>query len=313
MTVRRCAPSLFLLVMSACASAPQGETDQAIEDSMAERRANQAAIQRDQDRFEKILLNLDKSMDKYVESIVTSGIERVDRRTTGLESYIRETVDKHYASLLHAADDASIPGNQAIAVAALGFSDRPESLSPMVNAVHSADPTVSNNAVFGLSMLRDPRTPPHLIARIVEDRQADERSRIMAAWCLFRLQERLTDPKPVYDKWLEILSQPELTDPWILITSLRGISRSRNPEHAPFAEKLVSHPTPKVREAAAACLGYLGNRESHTALLTRISPAETNPNVRLAARKALQALAGNIDRGYDVREWQRVFETQSGG
>ena len=49
------------------------------------------------------------------------------------------------------------------------------------------------------------------------------------------------------------------------------------------------------------------------ALIARLGPVETNANVRLAVRKALQALAGGIDRGYDVKEWRRVFETGSQG
>ena len=111
-----------------------------------------------------------------------------------------------------------------------------------------------------------------------------------------------------------VLADPEAgTEPWILIQALRGLGRLRNGEHAPAAVPYLTHPTPMVRLAAAVSLGYLRNRDVNEALIARLGPVETNANVRLAVRKALQALAGGIDRGYDVKEWRRVFETGSQG
>ena len=41
---------------------------------------------------------------------------------------------------------------------------------------------------------------------------------------------------------------------------------------------------------------------------SRVRPSEAVPNVRLHARKALQALAGHVDYGYDVGAWRKAFE-----
>lgn len=99
-------------------------------------------------------------------------------------------------------------------------------------------------------------------------------------------------------------------DPEILTPVVRAVGLFRNPDHARFVEPLTRHRTPSVRMNAAIALGRMGNQASHKVLLKLIQPAETNPNVRLAARKALQALAGNIDAGYDVEMWKSLFARQ---
>ncbi len=81
----------------------------------------------------------------------------------------------------------------------------------------------------------------------------------------------------------------------------------RNPDHAQFMEPFTKHQTPTIRRNAAIALGRMGNQESHKVLLKMIGQRESNLNVRLAARKALQALAGNMDGGYDVEKWKTLF------
>jgi HEAT repeat protein len=231
---------------------------------------------------------------------------------------LRTTVDKHFDALVAVADQGVDPVNRARAVGALGFASTrgPESgiardiLTPLLNALRADDATVVTNAVFALGVLADPRTPVDPLARIIEDPQQPPSSRIGAAWSLLNIQEALHQPQQVQPVWMRLLADPKTnTDPWILIQALRGLGRLRDPALAPVAEPFLQHPTPLVREAAAVALGFLGNRDSHRALLARLSAEETNANVRLAVRKALQALAGQVDRGYDVDQWRRVFES----
>ena len=63
-----------------------------------------------------------------------------------------------------------------------------------------------------------------------------------------------------------------------------------------------------MRTATAIAIGRLGDLRGTEALYTLLGREEPNENVRLAARKALQALAGGEDRGYDVDEWRKVFD-----
>ena len=65
----------------------------------------------------------------------------------------------------------------------------------------------------------------------------------------------------------------------------------------------------QVKEpAAVVAQGKIKNQESFPVLLELIKESETNENVRLVARKSLKALAGGVDRGYDVELWQRLFQ-----
>ena len=108
--------------------------------------------------------------------------------------------------------------------------------------------------------------------------------------------------------YAEALSRPiDHYEPTILVSLIRGMGKGRNPEQAEIVVKYASHPTAKIRETVANALGRMKNPDSAEALLALLSVSETNPNVRLASRKALQALAGDVDRGYDVEEWRKVF------
>lgn len=315
MTQIRLFSSLLACALAAgCASAPKGQMDPSIEEAIIKRRAQEEALRKRQEDFDKVIMDLDKSMDSYVEATVNSEFQRAERRAAGLDDYLRKTVAKQFDRLIRAADDPTNPNYRAKAVAALGFSGRQEALDPILNAIRDEDPVIVTAAAFALGVLKDPRTPPQVLVELVEDSGRSEEQRIGAAWSLFQVQGALHDAQPVYQVWMRLLSAPQgELPPWIAIQALRGLSRSREPANATYAEPYLTAPTPLVREMTCICLGYLGNRDSHVVLLTRIGPEETNPNVRLAARKALQALAGNIDRGYDVSEWRRVFRTKADG
>ena len=287
--------------------------DPALEEASLRKRAEQQRLINLQENFDKVLLDLDKAMDSYATAMLNSDFQRAERRATGIYEFIGKAVAKHFDSLVHAADDTTKPLYRARAVGALGFSERPEALDPLLNAVRDSDPVVATNAAFALGILKDPRTPPSVLADRVEDASLSNRERLGSANSLFQLQGALHDPSGIYPVWQRVLGEPAgEVDPFLLVVALRGLSRSRDAQHAKLAEGFIAHPTPMVREMSAICLGYLGDRDSHVVLLTRLEPQENNPNVRLAARKALQALAGNIDRGYDVGQWRKVFQTRNG-
>ena len=61
-------------------------------------------------------------------------------------------------------------------------------------------------------------------------------------------------------------------------------------------------------EAAALALGRMNAQKHWRDLLALMEPSESVQNVRLHARKALAALAGNKDYGYDLAAWRKVFD-----
>lgn len=302
----------FLLVplafFASCGSTPT-KPDEAIEKRFLDSEQEREQLRLRRQAFETVLQTTDSVLERYTAARLDSGSPKSDKMAERLERHLSLQVEKHFAQFIHAANDASLPRNQAIAVAALGFSGRPEALTPMLNGLASPDPAIVGNAVLGLGLLHDARTPPMYLKRVVDNDGYADSVRACAAWAMLQVQEATTTRDAFQPLWREILDQPiDVGVPAVIVSALRGIGQFQDAGDASRVERYLSHAVPQVRQAAAVATGRIGAQESHTALLKLISPAESVPNVRLAARKALQALAGGVDRGYDVLEWQRVFE-----
>jgi HEAT repeat protein len=298
------------LLGASCSSAPPApEKSEAIESEFAEIDKEETATRERQQAFERVLSDTDRMLERYASAITTQGAAKLDRVAVSLEAHLRKSVEQYFDRFMAAAEQRDFPRNRAIALGALGFSGRREALDPLLNGLGDDNAEVVANATFGVAMLKDARTPPEYLARILEGEKFDEGVRAGAAWALLRVQEVVVDPKPIEQIWVRVLERPiDPKEAGVSVSALRGVGAMREERLAPIVERYVSHPTPLVRQAAAVALGRIGARSSYPALIALIGPAEENPNVRLAARKALQALAGDIDRGYDVEEWHRVFE-----
>ena len=309
--------ALLILVLPACGSAPDADpaTKDQIEQQMAEQYNRQFVAGRsekaDRERMEKLSASLDMIMEEYAKSLLAPMTARTLNARARLEVSLRDIVTRNEDKVLAAARNDDAPAYQRPAAAALAFAEtkKVEALSAMIHCVQSADEKVRVSAVFGLALLKDPKTPPVLLFRIVNDEKEDVRLRASAAWALHEVQTQSFDTSEILALWQEMLKAPQPTyDPMILLSAVRGMGASRMAEHAPLVQPFLAHPVPKIREAAANALGRMKNQETWRDLLTLLEPGEQNPNVRLAARKALQALAGGVDRGYDLSEWRQVFQ-----
>ena len=96
--------------------------------------------------------------------------------------------------------------------------------------------------------------------------------------------------------------------PGVLVTAARGLGLAGDAANAALVAPLLKHPVPRIRMASALALGRMNAQEHWRELLALIEPAESVQNVRLHARKALAALAGNKDYGYDLAAWRKVFD-----
>ena len=270
-----------------------------------------------QQAYEKALLDLDRLMDRYIQAVWSLGNDRADRQALTLEKAIHDIVLEHFAELMRSAIEADQGQNRAIAIASLGFSQRPEAIDALLNGLTASSPQIPGNAALALGILRDPRTPlAGLTDLAMTERSSDEliekpkdEMRRTASWALLRLQPALNDRNGLAKVWPKILATPvDKLDPGVAVHALRGIGLLRDKNLVGIALPYASHPMPKVREAAAIALGMLGNPTAVETLLALLGTAEANQNVRLAARKALMALAGNVDLGFDVAEWRKVFQ-----
>ncbi|MCC6670897.1 MAG: HEAT repeat domain-containing protein [Planctomycetes bacterium] len=309
--LRRRAPFdlLLLLSLAACGGSPEpAAPDRSLEAQFQKDRTQRQETLLRQEDWQNVLMNLDKSLDRYATALLSAGNDRADRMVVSLETYLAQETKKHFADLVREADRDEFPGNRAIAAAALGFSQKPEALDPILNCLNDRDEAVVNNALLALGALRDPRTPVARLAEFVEDEKRPVKLRATASWTLMRLQLFVHQPDQVPPVWMRVLQRPvEATDPSILVHALRGLGLFRRKEYAAHIRPYLAHPTPLIRTAAALATGFCGDQASHKDLLVLLKASETNPNVRLTARKALQALAGGVDRGYDVEAWRQVF------
>ena len=299
-------------LLGACSTTSSGTFDPKIEEAARARQQEAAEAEARLAAPERLTTDLDKALHNYSQLRLGGASPRAEATAEKVEKFIVEQSIKHFDLLIRQANDASMPRNRAIAVAALGFSGRAEALDPLVNAAQEDDPEVVANAVFGLAILADRRTPPAVVVRVVRSEAFDEPVRNGAAWALLQLQQSVVDQSEIVRVWLDLLERPAGSQPaGVLVSAVRGLGLTRDPQHAEVVARLAADPTPMVRQSVAIALARMGADSQVDTLLALLGPGETNENVRLAARKALQELAGGADRKYDVEEWKRVFERGS--
>lgn len=308
----RSASALLLpFLLGACASAPslpKGTPDPEHEQEAARLKAETAApLDRTQ-----LLLDLEHAMYNYAQTLDNRGNTRADKQRLALDHFLRETVLRHYDELVAVAADGSIPANQGIAIAALGFAPieaNPRPMPLILQGLELRDKRLVDRAVFGLAVLQDPTTPPGPLMQIVDDADYSEASRTQAAWALHELQSVGCHVPEIIEFWSKVVARPPNAMPsGVLAQTVRGLGLSRDKAHAKAVAQLATHPVPWVRMMVAVALARMNAQEEIEALLAMLSPAETNANVRLYARTALRDLAGGTDRGYDVEAWRKVFD-----
>ncbi|MCR9245215.1 MAG: hypothetical protein NXI31_09300 [bacterium] len=330
--------SLLLLLLAAgmagCASTTTDPFGNKV--AVPDEEARQAALaeaEKQRRKFENVLLKLDQSMESYSRALANRGANRADLQRERLQKLIRDlvldrgsqafnkpvdskeaaagpmSIGDNFYRLRATAIDGSNERNQGIALAALGFSDQPEVMSTIVQGAQLDKPYLIDRAVFGLAMLRAPDTPPGVLAAIVENEKLSDASRTQAAWALYRIQERSSRGPEVESAWQRLAARAGKTMPaGALVQIVRGLGLTRDSKHANLVVPHAKSNVPLLRMATANALARMNAQEQFETLLDLIGPGETVPNVRLAARKALRALAGQVDYVYDVEAWRKAFE-----
>jgi HEAT repeat protein len=312
--------SLLLPLLAACGSK---QADSKLD--LNSFREDQAMAAADREDFARTLAEIDRVLQEYTSRVNSNG--RADSSAVALERYLVRRVVHIDDLLIQTAisdrvsvddlpedvpesvrrDLAQNDWQRPIAIAALGFSDNPDALDPILNGLD--EPSTRSSAVFALSIRKDPRTPPRRLAAMIENDDVPSEIRANAAFALYEIQTAIIDQSPILAIWREMLEQPLGTyDPTILPSALRGLGLGHDPADADLIARYAVHPLPKIREATCIGLGELGDVSQYEVLLTLLDTSESNPNVRLAARVALKKLAGGEDRRYDVKQWRRVFE-----
>ena len=303
--------------LAACAGAPATSND-----DLKKQLHAQQATGMPREEFGRVLLQMDQSLEKYVIALSNRGVPRADEELQRLDRLLRQLVNgwqdprkptrdstaDNTPALMAAAADSSNKINQGIALAALGFAESSEAMPVILQGAQLDDPQLVDRAILGLAIRKDARTPPGVVIAVLENPRHPEDGRLQAAWALLTLQENSERPDAIIATWHKILDHPNDWHPLIVATAVRGIGLVRKPEDGELVARFLTHPTAAVRMAAAIALGRMNAQAQWQQLLEMLGPGETVANVRLTARKALQALAGGVDRGYDVKLWRQEFE-----
>ncbi len=275
-----------------------------------------------------VLVRLDQAIDSYVQALSSQGEVRADQQAGTLERSIRDMVldqgsTKHntkaplsamppgenYRRLQALATDGSQPAQQAIALAALGFSGQLEMMPIILQGAQLSDAFRVDRAVLGLAILKAPSTPPGVLAAIIEKQDHPEDGRVQAAWALYRIQTVTEHPAEIQACWRRFLTERRDAMPvGVLVTAVRGLGFTRDAANAELVATFLKHPTPRVRMAATLALARMKAQDRVPDILALLGPQETVQNVRLHARKALSELAGGADYGYDVPAWRKAFD-----
>lgn len=316
----------LLLLLCACASTPStAETKPQPAPELEQEALRQIQDNKDRLDFPRILLQLDQTLESYAKALYLRGTtQRADQELSKLENMLRQLVNgevdfkdktvRHFsnkARLMALAADGSDTINQGIALSALGFAEGSDVMPVILQGAQLPDPQLVDRAILGLAILRDAATPPGVVIAVVENKKHPEDGRLQAAWALTVLQETSLHTEEIVAEWRRVLGEGESYHPLIVASALRGMGLTRKADDAALVARYLQHPTPKVRISAAVALGRMNAQDHWKDLLQLISNAETVPNVRLAARKALQTLAGGVDRGYDDALWRREFDRSS--
>lgn len=315
---------LLALLFASCSSTPTLRTES--DPELAKNEQQRTANDKSRRRFEQVLIKLDQAMEKYAMALANQGDPQADKQAKQIYKYVQDLVLDNKAIPMGAdpndyeiganlrqlralAADSTAPRQQGIALAALGFAGRNDVTNVIESGTMSDDPDIVDKAVFGLAILRSPSTLPGPLAAVVENVRHPEDGRVQAAWALYRVQTASTDPEEIVRCWRRFLTtERDSMPPGVLVTAVRGLGLTGDARHADLVVPLLRHPVPRLRMSSALALGRMNAQDHWQDLLRLLEPAESVQNVRLHARKALAALAGNKDYGYDLAAWRKVFD-----
>lgn len=292
------------------------ESQLALENEFAARRRMAGRSTEDERSKARHVRDLSWNIDDYKRSYAQRENDKAARRAKALERVISRIANQIMPHLLELLQDKSAR-NRMIAAAALGFTDQ-ENLArdAITYALEDDDLGVRINACFGLGKLGAVLTPMDQLNKFVSDPSQPLVLRQSASWALYELQENGAPRANFEALWPMLLEgDPLRKDEKILLHALRGLGLLRSPDNLDSIIPYLKHPKPFIVTAALIAAARCQNRRAAKYIVGHLGSHQFNANIRLHARKALQALARrkdvdhdyNVDHDYKLNAWLREF------
>jgi HEAT repeat protein len=250
------------------------------------------------------LTEFDASLRAWSRLKLTARTQRELRTMRLLERDMGQRSRKRFEEL-SAQLESGAEKNRAVAAVALGFSDDPRALSPLMRALSDPSNEVVGNALLGLGVLGHDDTPLAQICHLLRDSN-DPWTRNNAAFALQGVVTNGARGEDVFRACREALSDQE---PGVRTQAATVLGILADSEAIPPLGDLLYDDVRLVSAAASTSLGRLGLTNPHdkgkVARLLVDALDRVKPSKRERIRYDLEQLAGaNLgDRIDEWREW----------
>ncbi|PIE23908.1 MAG: hypothetical protein CSA62_05815 [Planctomycetota bacterium] len=301
--------ALLLLGLSACSS--RGES--AAKDPSIEKQFSETEKMRQEQKAREqqtgfLLKRFDDALNAYHHNLQLGSGQDIATKVESVRQLLEQEALRFQSQLLgFLRDEEARP--RWIAAAALGFSGDPKVMEALVVMLKDPVARVRESAALGLGQLAVPYTPLDALEERLFDPREELPVQRSVAWCLVRLQLAKAPAEPFRRIWPELLAGNLFRKDEILsLHGLHGLGLVGEQRFAAEAKRYLAHPRALLRQSALIALARCGTRENASDILPFLSQAESAPNVRLTARKALKHLTGNrVDHGFDLGAWRAEF------
>ena len=291
---------LALSLLASCATDGGGSSD-VVDDSKTFEALGLSS--RSDDSTGKYLADLSTSMNAWMDKTMTATTRQERNKQGLLELNIRERVRNRQAEILTELETGPVK-NRIIAAAAIGFSNDPAVLSPLLAALDDPNEKVVSNALLGLTVLGSPDTPLGRVAELMTY-STDPKTRWSASNCARTLVEAGADSAPVLSAARSGLTDVE--EPMVRTQCALILARLKDVDSIDALALLLYDETPIVSVSAAKSLAYLGREvdtakgDAARALVTAM--AEGDRQLRLRVHPSLVELS-HRNFELDIEEWQ---------
>ncbi len=216
---------------------------------------------------------------------------------------VKRLVVKHFDELLHEFE-VGPPNTRTVVASALGFSESPRALGPLMLALDDTDELVIGNALLGLAMLGQPDTPLDRVCFLLRE-SGDPYNRNNAAFCLQRLVDAGAEGDCVLPSARAGIEDRQagvrLSCAWVL-------GRLSDGESLDGLGALLGDVEARVAQSAAHSIRRIGQtNDEHKGAAARLLLAAHGRRegaLRDVLRLELARLRG-ADLGNEMSEWRR--------